>query len=113
MNRDGLRRGLAWALVATLLLPVPLAVVLGLGALLGSLGDGSGAVACGRLGLGLGVAWLAAIVATVAATACVTLTQGPGRPHGPPPRRAGRRRRRERSVADRLAAEREARERPV
>ena len=64
MNRDGLRRGLAWSLVATLLLPVPLAVVLGLGALLGSLGDSAGAVACGRLGLCLGVAWLAAIVAT-------------------------------------------------
>jgi hypothetical protein len=101
--------------VATLLLPVLLAVVLGLGALLGSLGDASGAVACGRIGLGLGVAWLMAIVATVAVTACVALVQGPRRPHGPPPRPAGRRRRRrkERSVADRLAAEREARERPA
>lgn len=112
MKQDGLRRGLAWALVATLLLPVPLAVVLGLGALLGSLGDAAGAVACGRLGLCLGVAWLAAIVATVGATACVTLMQGPVRPYDPPPRRA-RRRRKGRSVADRLAAEREARERPV
>jgi hypothetical protein len=112
MNRDGLRRGLAWGLVATLVLPVLLAVVLGLGALLGQLGDTAGAMACGRIGIVVGVAWLTAIVGTVAVTAASVL-DGEPRPRAPGPPRGRRRSRRvDRLVAERLAAERDARERP-
>jgi hypothetical protein len=113
MNRFGLRRGLAWSLVATLLLPVALAVVAGLAGLLAALGDGGGAAVCGRAALGLGVVWLVSLVVTVALTA-LTLLAAPDR-RGPPPRRRkpGRRRRMPSLVAERLAAEREARERPA
>ena len=113
MNRDGLRRGLGWGLVATLVLPVLLAVVLGLGGLLGQLGDAAGAVVCGRIGLVVGVAWLTAIVGTVAVTAaCVLAGHSRPLPPGPPRGRRRSRRRMEQLVAERLAAEREARERP-
>ena len=73
MNRNaqryGLRRGLAWCLVAVVLVPVALAVVLGLGGLLGALGDAAAAAACGRIALGLGVVFVVALVATTATSA--------------------------------------------
>ena len=110
MNFESLRRGLAWGVVATLLLPVVLAVVVGLGAVLAAVGDAAGAAVCGRLAIACGVLWLTAIVATVAVTAVAVLADAPRRPQGgPPPRR--RRRRLERLDRDRLAAERESRER--
>lgn len=81
MHRDPLRGGLVWGAAATLLLPVPLAVVLGLGGLLDGLGDPAGGRACLRVGLALGVAWVTAIAATTAATAMAHLDdrrRGPG-----------------------------------
>lgn len=74
--RDILRRLLSWGVVSTLLLPVVLAVVLGLGALLGALGDGAGAAACGRLGLVVGAAWIVALAATSAACGIALLDGG-------------------------------------
>lgn len=88
MTRDGLRHLLAWAVVAALLLPVLLVVLLGLSALLAAVGDGSGARACGRGAIVGGVAWVGAVVVTVAVNAMLTLA-GPGGE-----RTRGRRRRR-------------------
>jgi hypothetical protein len=74
--REILRRLLVWGVVSTLLLPVVLAVVLGLGALLGALGDVAGAAACGRLGLVVGGAWIVALAATSAASGIAVLDGG-------------------------------------
>lgn len=88
-----IRKGLARGLVAMLLLPVVLAIVLGLGGLLSALGDGVGAAICLRAGLVVGVLWLTSIVATVAGTAIAELSQNV--PHR---RRRHRRRRGRRSA---------------
>jgi hypothetical protein len=79
MTRDGLGRLLAWGVVAALLLPVLLVVLLGLAALLQALGDEGGARACSRAAIGGGVAWIAALVVTVAVNAMLTLC-GPAVP---------------------------------
>lgn len=86
MNRDVLRRWLAWCVVAVLVLPAGLAVVLGLGGLLAALGDAAAAAACGRVALGLGVLFVTAVVATTACNALAILA--------PPRRRRPRRGRR-------------------
>jgi len=65
--RGTLVRLLAWSLIATLLLPVMVAVVMGLGALLTAVGDADAAVVCQRAALVAGVLWLVAIVATTVA----------------------------------------------
>lgn len=85
MKRKLLERGLTWGLVAVVLLPVAVAVVLGLGALLAALGDTGASVACGRVALGIGVVFVVSLVATTVTTALAVLT---------PPRRRRRRRRR-------------------
>lgn len=96
MNRFPIRAALTWGVVATLLLPVVLAVVLGLGSLLGAVGDESGARACGRVALAAAVVWLVAVVATTAISAVAVLE----RPEPPRPirRRRTRRVRRERDL---------------
>lgn len=73
MHRPPIRAALTWGVVATLLLPIVLAVVLGLGSLLGAVGDESGARACGRVALAAGAAWLVAVVATTAVSAVALL----------------------------------------
>lgn len=83
-----MKKSLAYGLVAMLILPVVLAIVLGLGGLLSALGDAAGAAFCVRTGLVLAVLWLTSIVATVAATAVVQMSQGAGR--GPRHRRRRR-----------------------
>ena len=62
--REVFRRLLVGGVACSLLLPIVLAVVCGLGVLLGSLGDEVGRVACGRTALVVGVAWLTAVIAT-------------------------------------------------
>jgi hypothetical protein len=57
-------RLLVGSLIAALLLPVLVAVVLGLAALLHGLGDVAAAVACQRLALVAGVLWVVAIIVT-------------------------------------------------
>jgi hypothetical protein len=78
--RDLVRRLLAWGVLLTLLLPMVIAVVLGLGALLSSLGDETGAAACGRVGLVIGVAWFLALAATATASGIMTLEASASRP---------------------------------
>ena len=84
MNRKVLRRGLAWCVVALVLVPLALAVVLGLGGLLAALGDEAGAAACSRVSRALGVLLVVVALATTAANALAFLL---------PPRRRRRRRR--------------------
>ena len=71
--RELIRRMLASGVLLTLLLPMVIAVVLGLGSLLSSLGDEAGAAACGRVGLVIGVAWFLALAATATASGIMTL----------------------------------------
>ena len=71
--RELIRRLLACGVLLTLLLPMVIAVVLGLGALLSSLGDEAGAAACGRVGLVIGVTWFLALAATATASGIVVL----------------------------------------
>ena len=99
MNRNVLKRGLAWCVVALVLVPVTLAVVLGLGGLLGALGDDAAAAVCGRIALWLGAILMVAVVVTTVASALVHLV--------PPTHRPARRRRRGRGRRhDRMAADR-------
>jgi hypothetical protein len=83
LMRERVRRLLAWGVVLTLLLPMVIAVVLGLGALLSSLGDTAGAAGCGRIGLVIGVAWFVALAATATASGVMMLEESVGRPDRP------------------------------
>lgn len=89
-GRRVLRRLLVAGLVGTVLLPVFIAIVAGLGGLLGALGDGPAARACGWIALVTGAVWLAMTVATTVLSAAAVLA-GPTRE-----RRPRRRRRRDR-----------------
>ena len=80
------RRGLAGGVVATLLLPMVIAMVLGLGGLLSALGDETAAAACGRVGLVGGVVWFLAVAVTATVGGIVALD-------GTAPRRGRRARR--------------------
>jgi|APCry1669189000_1035189.scaffolds.fasta_scaffold150045_2 membrane protein implicated in regulation of membrane protease activity len=73
MHRNSTNRGLICCLAATVLLPVALAVALGLGALLAALGDAWGAAACQRLALVAGGLWAVAVVATTVLNTVATL----------------------------------------
>jgi hypothetical protein len=79
------------------LLPVVLAIVLGLGTLLSSLGDESGGAVCRRAALVVGVAWIVSVVAS-ALTSSIIVLDGQPAPGGPPP--------------DRLPVDRDPRDRP-
>lgn len=96
MRPHAVRTALIWGVAATLLLPVVLAVVLGLGSLLHAVGDAAGARACGRVALGAGAAWLVAVVSTTAISALALLERGVDPPSVR--RRRGRRPRRSREV---------------
>jgi hypothetical protein len=94
-----LKRALVWCVAATLLLPVLLAVLLGLGGLLAAVGDPAAARACSRAGLAVGVLWITAVVGTSAVTAiAVVALPQPPRPRG---RKLRRRRRRPPTGLDR------------
>jgi hypothetical protein len=67
------RRFLAWGVAATLLLPMVIAIVLGLGGLLSALGDQAAAAACGRVGLVGGVVWFLAVAVTATVSGIVAL----------------------------------------
>lgn len=71
--RETVRRCLAFAVLATLLLPMVIAVVLGLGGLLASLGDQAGAAACRRVGLIVGAVWFIALAGTATASGIMAL----------------------------------------
>jgi hypothetical protein len=92
-GRRVLRQLLIAGLVGTVLLPVFIAIVAGLGGLLGALGDGPAARACGWIAVVTGAVWLATTVATTMLSAAAVLA-GPIR-EPRPPRRPRRRARRE------------------
>jgi hypothetical protein len=71
--RETVRRCLAWGVLSSLLLPMVVAIVTGLAALLASLGDRPGATACGRVALVLGACWVVALAATATAGGILTL----------------------------------------
>lgn len=83
------RRLLVRGVTASILLPMIVAVAVGLGALLASLGDSAGATGCARIALVAGVGWLLA-VATTAVTAGA-LAVGQEQRRGRRCRRRGRR----------------------
>ena len=87
--RRFLRRALLRGVTASLVLPILLAIVLGLGALLASLGDRGGATICVRIAQGVGVLWLLAVVSTALAAGIAALDDAPprGGRRGPPGRR--------------------------
>lgn len=89
MKRNDLRRALTGCVATILLLPLLIAVVVGLGALLGALGDAAAAAVCGRVALALGALLVTAIGAATAVNALALLAP-------PPHRRPGRRVRRRR-----------------
>jgi len=76
MSRRQLRRPLAWGLAATILLPMVVALLLGLGRLLAALDDEPGAVACDRIALLAAILWALAVVATTIINATVLMRLG-------------------------------------
>ena len=80
--RGVLRQFLVCGVVSVLLLPVTLGVVLGLGALLASLGDDAGAVACNRAALVIGIIWIVSVVATAVTSSIIVLESSDREPQG-------------------------------
>ena len=76
-----IRRILACAVVAVLGLPLVLVVLGGFASLLGNLGDESGARACGKLSIVLGVIWVCMIVVTAVTNGIVALAVNPFERH--------------------------------
>jgi hypothetical protein len=77
--------GVTIALVAVaLLLPIALIVILGTGALLGSMGDPTAGRVLNWVGLGLGLVWLVNLVALLILQALVSLVAPPD-DHSEPP----------------------------
>ena len=76
------RRILAWGVVLALLLPVVLILLLGLGGLLGGMGDTVGRSLCVRLGLLIGLGWAAAVVTTAVAGGLLLLESNRGEETG-------------------------------
>jgi hypothetical protein len=70
------RRMLLWGVVLALLLPVVLMLLLGLGGLLGGMGDTVGRSLCVRFGLLIGLGWAVAVVITAVAGGLLLLESG-------------------------------------
>ena len=81
-ERDLVRRLLAWAVVLSLVLPMLIAVLSGLGALLVAGGDVAGAAACSRVALVCSVGWFLSLVGAVIACGIITLDRGPAASEG-------------------------------
>lgn len=75
--RGILRRWLLAGVAASLLLPIVVAVVTGLGVLLRAVGDDLGATVCGWVALIAGACWLVAIIATAVASGVALLEDRP------------------------------------
>jgi hypothetical protein len=72
-TRGIIRRLLLAGVACSVLLPIVLAVVTGLGVLLHAVGDGAGGRVCGRAALVVGVCWLVAIITTAVASGAALL----------------------------------------
>jgi len=95
--RSVFRRILVVGVGCSLLLPIAMLVVIGLGFLLASVGDEAGGAVCSRTALVVGVIWLVAVIATAVASGVAALDDGT-RPGGRP-RRGHRRRPRPQRVS--------------
>jgi hypothetical protein len=93
------RRILVVGVGCSLLLPIALLVVIGLGFLLASVGDEVGGAVCARAALVLGVVWIVAVVATAVASGVAALDGGM-MPGGRPRPRHRRRPPLERALSD-------------
>ena len=78
------RRLLAWGVVLSLLLPVVLVLVIGLGGLLWGMGDALGGQLCLRVALLVGLGWAAAVILTAVAGGLLVLETGSGAESLPP-----------------------------
>lgn len=78
--RGILRRMLLAGVASSLLLPIVLAVVIGLGVLLRAVGDHAGGMVCGRAALVVGVVWLVAVITTAVASGATLLEDRPSPP---------------------------------
>ncbi len=67
---------------AAVMLPITICVLVGLGRLLGSMGDAAGSLVLDRIGLALGIAWVLDLVFLVLLLAIQRLLE----PGGPPER---------------------------
>lgn len=72
-TRGIIRRLLLAGVAGSVLLPIVLAVVIGLGVLLQAVGDVAGGRVCGRAALVVGVCWLVAIITTAVASGAALL----------------------------------------
>jgi len=61
---------------AAVMLPIAICVLVGLGRLLGSMGDASGSLVLDRIGLALGIAWVLDLVFLVLGLAILRLLEG-------------------------------------
>jgi len=71
--RGIIRRLLLAGVIGSLLLPIVVAVVIGLGVLLQAVGDKAASAVCGRAALIAGVCWLVALVTTAVASGAALL----------------------------------------
>jgi hypothetical protein len=53
---------LLWLVAAAVMLPITICVLVGLGRLLGGMGDAAGSLVLERIGLALGIAWVLDLV---------------------------------------------------
>jgi hypothetical protein len=97
MNRV-VRQVLVWGVIASLLLPIAIMVVAGLGGLLGSLGDVGGSRGCTRVALVLAAIWLTGVIATAVMAGIAAIERPSRRRRRGRDRRPGRRRPRSRAV---------------
>ena len=75
MNKPTIARCVVLSLVAgALLLPIAICVIAGVGALLGALGDSSGAVVLGRTALGVSILWAINLIGLILALAINSLS---------------------------------------
>ena len=75
--RGIIRRLLLAGVAGSLLLPIVVAVVTGLGVLLEAVGDDAAATVCGRVALIAGVVWLVALIMTAVASGAALLDDRP------------------------------------
>jgi hypothetical protein len=73
--RPEFRRIIVLLLGGTLFLPIAIVLIVTVARLLAALGDAAGASAFDRLGLGLGVTWVLALIALVVCLALQTLAR--------------------------------------
>jgi hypothetical protein len=81
MKNPIIPKPLLFALIAgVLLMPMAIIVVLGVGYLLSAMGDVSGGIVLGRIGLALGILWILHLIVLVVALATQSLNDDSRQP---------------------------------